>query len=137
MLGNKSIKKRVVRAVEPVLEPGEQLVVPVYLHTYGGLNLAAVLQGTAVVGDIRTWIVALTNRRVLFFQGDTMNAARSRLLGAVPRSSAHVTYEGPPDKPTHLTLAVSGGTDDRFAVPVVWRRDAAQLLRELGTPTSD
>jgi hypothetical protein len=137
MFGNKSIKKRVVRAVEPVLEPGEQLVVPVYLHTYGGLNLAAVLQGTAVVGDIRTWIVALTNRRVLFFQGDTMNAARSHLLGAVPRSSAQVTYEGPADKPTHLTLSVSGGTGDRFAVPVVWRKDAAELLHELGASAAD
>jgi hypothetical protein len=137
MFGNQSIKKRVGRAVVPFLEPGEQLVVPVFLHTYGSLNLAAMLQGTGVVGDIRTWIVALTNRRVLLFQGDSMNAARSRLLGAVPRSKAHVTYEGSPAKPTHLTLTVSGGTDDRFAVPVVWRKDVAELVRELGAPPAD
>jgi hypothetical protein len=132
VFGNKGIKKRVVRAIELVLEPGEQLVVPVYLHSFGGLNLAAALSGATIAGDIRTWIAALTDRRVMLFQGDTMNAARSTLIGAVPRSEARVTYEGSPTRPTHLILTVEAGTPDRFAVPLVWRKDAGTFVHELG-----
>jgi hypothetical protein len=131
MFGNKNLMKRVMRAVEPALEPGEDLVVPVYLHSYRGSGLSALLGSPAK--NIKTWIVALTSRRVLVYEGDTMNVAKSVLLGDVPREAVTVEPEGSRDKPTHLTFHFSGDDGHRFAVPLVWRNEAARLVTELAT----
>ncbi len=126
MFGNKGILKRVTRAVEAALEPGETLVVPVYLHDPHA-TLPTLLLGVPVMATMSTWIVALTDRRVLVFEGNNMNAARSKLIGDAPRDAVQVVDS---DK-GHLVLRFHGDEGHRFTVPLVWRKEAARFAEEL------
>jgi hypothetical protein len=136
MFGNRHILRRVTAAVEQALEPGETLIVPVYLHTYQGSDLRVLLAGGTLPGTgITTWIAAVTDRRFLIFEGNELNAAKSRFLGAVPRHDVAVLSEGSPAKPTHLTFRIGVEAGHRFAVPLVWRKEAGRLAQEFSTPS--
>ena len=131
MLGENRIRRKVGEAVARAVEPGETVRATVYLHTYGSATPAIVLGGLPV--NLRTSIVALTDRRVLIFDGDETNASNSRLIAAYPRAAVSVDAENRPDRPTHLTLTFSDDGTRRFAVPNIWRKDAAAFVADLNS----
>jgi hypothetical protein len=130
VFGNKSLLKRVTKAVEPTLEPGETLVVPVYVRDLH-FSLETILLGLPASGSVDTWIVSLTDRRVIVHKGDNFNAARSKFLGASPRERVRVVAAEPPDKPAHVTLSFDGDEGHRFEVPLVWRKAAREFVEAL------
>ena len=99
MFGNKHMLKRATAAVEQSLEPGEQIDVIVYgrdLH----FSPEALFVGAGMAGLADTFLLTLTNQRVIVHKGDTMNLSRSRFLGASPRDEVAVTAADPPRSPT-------------------------------------
>lgn len=129
MFGAKGLRKRVGVAVERTLEPGESVESTVYLHVYGDPT-GAILTGLPV--GIRTWIVALTDKRVILLKGNEMNAAKSEMIGGYPRADVSVSTDEV-DKPKHLELTLGDKGSARFAVPLIWRDDAATFAAALGT----
>lgn len=108
--------------------PGEVVEGFVYLHAYGDPTTAIV---TGLPTNIATWIAARTNRRVLIFRGDGVNAARSRLAAAYPLAEVTVSVDRP-GKPTKLGISAAGRTAT-FSVPLIWRSDAATFAEGLST----
>lgn len=129
MLGEKRIRRKVGEAVQRAIEPGEELRASVYLHTYS--SLLPVIATGGVQSNIHTTIVALTDRRVLVLAGNEMNAAKSQLIAAFPRAEVAVDAGDRPTKPTHLELTLGGVGSHRFAVPLIWRGDAAAFVADL------
>ena len=130
MFGNKHMLKRATAAVEQSLEPGEQIDVIVYgrdLH----FSPEALFVGAGMAGLADTFLLTLTNQRVIVHKGDTMNLSRSRFLGASPRDEVAVTAADPPRSPTHITLSFAGDAGHRFEVPLVWRKEAARFVGAL------
>jgi hypothetical protein len=130
LFNNKSIAKRMRRAVDPTLEPGETLRAMVYGRGRGTIETA--LLGPVALAAVPTYILASTDRRVLIFQGNNFNAARSTLLGAVPREQVTVQASGA--KPTQVTVFVAGDEGHTFEIPLVWRQDAARFAADLRAP---
>lgn len=131
MFSGKGLRKRVSAAVERTLEPGEAVRSTVYLHVYGNA-IETILTGLPV--GIRTWIAALTDRRVILLKGNELNAAKSELVAAYP--VADVTVAPGEDEsegsPKHLEFEFKDQGKVRFAVPLIWRRDAAEFVAGLG-----
>jgi hypothetical protein len=124
--------KRVAKAVEPSIETGETVVVSVYLHdTHASGALGSVLLGLPAIGAIDTWIVTLTDRRVIVHKGNNMNAARSTFLGAAPRERVTILSAEPAHGPKHLVLSFDGDPGHDFEVPLVWRGEAARFATRL------
>lgn len=125
---SKGIRRRVLAAVEQVLQPGEDVRETVYLHVYGS-PLPAMASGLPV--NINTWIVAVTDRRFLVFKGDEFNASRSVLVSDYPRSAVTVTASGRNGKATRLAVVFGADGQRQFSVPNIWRRDARALIAEM------
>jgi hypothetical protein len=127
MFGNKGMMRRATVAVEHALEPGEQIDAVVYARDLH-FSLEAFFVGAGAAGLADTFLLSLTNRRVIVHKGDTVNLSRSRFLGATPRDQVAVLAADPPRGPTHLTLSFAGDAGHRFEVPLVWRKDAARFV---------
>jgi hypothetical protein len=128
MFGTKGLRKRIGRAVEQTLEPGEIVESTVYLHVYGDPSLALV---TGLPTNIRTWVAVLTDRRVIILKGNEVNAARSQLAAAYPIDTVTVISADPPDKPKRIELSFQGQGSARFDVPLLWRTDATMFVAGL------
>ena len=130
MFSGKGLRKRVADAVGRTLEPGEVVRSTVYLHVYGDAT-ATILTGLPV--GIRTWIAVLTDRRVILLKGNELNAANSELVAAYPMADVTVAPgEGESaTAPKHLELQIKDQGTLRFAVPLIWRKDAAGLVAGL------
>jgi hypothetical protein len=130
MFSGKGLRKRVAEAVGRTLEPGEMVRSTVYLHVYGDAS-ATILTGLPV--GIRTWIAVLTDRRVILLKGNELNAANSEMVAAYPTADVTVVAgEGEPASgPKHLDLQIRDHGTLRFAVPLVWRKDAAGFVAGL------
>ena len=127
MFGNKSLMKRVAKAVEPSLETQRALVVScTCTHPPSG-SARSVLLGLPAIGAIDTWILTLTDRRVIVHKGNNMNAARSTFLGAAPRERVTMLSAEPAHGPKHLVLSFDGDAGHDFEVPLVWRGEAARF----------
>jgi hypothetical protein len=130
MLIGRGLRKRVGKAVGRTLEPGEVVEATVYLHVYGD-PIDTILTGLPV--GIRTWIAALTDRRVIVLKGNELNAAKSELAAAYPVADVVVAPgEGESESsPKHLEFRIKDEGSVRFAVPLIWRRDAATFVATL------
>lgn len=128
MFSGKGLRRRVEQAVQAAVEAGETVQGYVYLHVYGN-PIMAILTGLPI--NITTWIAARTDRRVLFFHGAALNAAKSELLASYPLAEVAVTTDHP-DKPTKLSLLIAGQTAT-FSVPLIWRSDAARFADGLAS----
>jgi hypothetical protein len=128
MLGANRMRRKVAQAVEKAVGPGEVALESVYLHTYGSASSAITVGGLPV--NIGTWILCLTDRRVLMFKGDNRDASKSRLIAEFPRDAVTVESSGRGGRISHLTVS-SGAGSQRFSVPSIWRRNATQLVAEL------
>jgi hypothetical protein len=131
MFSGRGLRRRVALAVERTLEPGEVIRSTVYLHVYGDA-IGSILTGLPT--GIRTWIVALTDRRVILLKGNELNAAKSELVAAFPLADVAVAPgDGESNViPKHLEFQFAGQGNVRFAVPLIWRRDAGNFITELG-----
>jgi hypothetical protein len=132
VFGNKSLSKRIAKAVDPTLRPGETKVVSVYLHDpSGGQSIGVSFPESPLSSVVDTWIVTLTDQRVILHHGDTMKTSRSKFVGDVPRDHDVVISARPEDRPKELVLSFDGETSHRFLVPLVWRNEAAQFVAAL------
>lgn len=134
MFGNKSIAKRVAKAVDPVLRPDETKIASVYLHDPTGSDVLVELVGVPVVRVVKTWILTLTDQRLLVHEGDPMNAAKSSLLGEADRARVALLAAEPARSPKSLVLSIDGDAGHQFDVPLVWRKDAAVFADALRAP---
>jgi hypothetical protein len=123
------MRRKVGEAVDKVVEPGEVIREAVYLHTYGSPTSSIMSGGLPT--NIDTWILSVTDRRVLLLRGDSMNAANSKLIAGYPRAEVRAQPSGRGGKLTYLTVSFGADPSRRFAVPNIWRRNAAALVDEL------
>jgi len=130
MFGKKGFEKRVGQAVDRVLEPGEQVVSSVWTRAPGH-DVATALGG---VFDASTpsFIVTLTDRRVIVHQGNNTWAAKSELLGSYPRAQV-ISLDPPSDKPKRLALRFGTEKDAAFRVQPAWQKQAKAFLDDLAT----
>jgi hypothetical protein len=138
LFGNKGIKARCVRAVEPHLEAGEAVEAIVYARDPagpGGGTAMFGLAGMAALSATPTFILALTASRLVVLQAHPTVLAKSPFLGAVERQRVRLVGD-PGSAVRALTLSVDGDAGHTFAVPAAWRRDAADFAAALsaGSP---
>jgi hypothetical protein len=132
VFGTKGLSKRIARAVDPTLRPGETKIVSVYLHDpKGAQGIGVTLPDSPLSIVIKTWIVTLTDQRVIIHKGDEMNAARSQFVGDVTRDRVAILSAEPADKPKDLVLSFDDDAGHEFWVPALWRHEAAQFVDEL------
>ncbi len=131
--GKKGFAKRIAKAVDASLEPGEQVEVSLWTRDPSG-DLSRAVFGLLVEARVASFILALTDRRVIVYSGHNFDAGRSQELGSYPRELVSVLSADPPAKPRHLALRFGGEKDARFTVQPVWRREARQFAEGLGAP---
>lgn len=130
LFDNKSVLKRFMVAVDAELGSDEAAQVVVYARARVDAA-AAVVFGTLALAATPTYVIALTQRRVLVFQGNNVNAAKSMLIGTVDRGLARADAVNKSDAPDQIGLVVTGQPTVFFEIPKLWRRDAARLVDEL------
>jgi hypothetical protein len=129
--GKKGFAQRIAKAVDPSLEPGEHVEVSLWTRDPGG-DLSRAVFGLLVEARVKSFILTLTDRRVIVHSGHNFDARRSQELGSYPRERVSVLSAEPPGKPKHLTLRFGGEKDARFTVQPVWRPEARQFAEGLG-----
>ena len=101
--GKKGFAQRIARAVDSSLEPGEQVEVSLWTRDPKG-DLSRAVFGLMVEGACASFILTLTDRRVIVHSGHNFNATKSQMLGSYPRDKVSVLSADPPAKPRHLAL---------------------------------
>ena len=132
LFGKKGFAQRVAQAVDASLEPGEHVVVSLWTRDPSG-DVSRAVWGLAAEASVASFIITLTNRRVIVHQGNNFDARKSTLLGSYPREQVSVLQADPPEKPSHISLRFGSEKDARFTVQRVWRPEAKQLADALGT----
>jgi hypothetical protein len=133
--GKKGFAQRIAKAVDTSLEPGERVEVSLWTRDPGG-DLSRAVFGLLVEARVKSFILTLTDRRVIVHSGHNFDARRSQVLGSYPRELVSVLGADPPTKPSHLTLRFGGEKDARFTVQPVWRGEARQFAEGLGAPAT-
>ncbi len=118
-------RKRCLQAIEPCLEDGEQLEVFVWARSTGTVEQALFRQAS-----IPSWIITLTDRRIIVHEGDNYRANRSRLLGSFPRDRVRRIDTGAKPR-SKLTLSFDGDEGHTFLIQLMWSKDAAALAASL------
>ena len=131
IFGKKGFAQRVAKAVDASLEPGERVEVSLWARDPSG-DLSRAVFGLLVEARVASFILTLTDRRVIVHSGHNFDARRSQMLGSYPRELVSVLSADPPAKPRHLTLRFGGEKDARFTVQPVWRGEARQFAEGLG-----
>jgi len=131
-LGKKGFAQRIAKAVDATLEPGEQVVVSLWTRDPSG-DFSRAVFGLLVEAGVASFILTLTDRRVIVHSGNNFNARKSQMLGSYPRDKVSVLAADPPAKPQHLALRFGHEKDAQFTVQPVWRREAKQFAESLGT----
>lgn len=135
IFGKKGFAQRIAKAVDASLEPGERVEVSLWARDPSG-DLSRAVFGLLVEARVASFILTLTDRRVIVHSGHNFDARRSQMLGSYPRELVSVLSADPPTKPRHLTLRFGGEKDARFTVQPVWRSEARQFAEGLGAPGS-
>ncbi len=133
--GKKGFAQRISKAVDTSLEPGENVEVSLWTRDPGG-DLSRAVFGLLVEARVKSFILTLTDRRVIVHSGHNFDARRSQVLGSYPRELVSVLSADPPTKPRHLALRFGGEKDARFTVQPVWRGEARQFAEGLGAPAT-
>jgi hypothetical protein len=128
--GKKGFAQRIAKAVDTSLEPGEQVEVSLWTRDPSG-DLSRAVFGLLVEARVASFILTLTDRRVIVHSGHNFNANKSQMLGSYPRDKVLVLAADPPAKPRHLTLRFGHEKDAQFTVQPVWRGEAKQFAESL------
>jgi hypothetical protein len=128
--GKKGFAQRITKAVAASLEPGEQAEVSLWTRDPGG-DLSRAIFGLLVEARVASFILTLTDRRVIVHSGHNFDARQSKMLGSYPREQVSVVAADPPAKPRHLTVRFGHEKDARFTVQPVWRVEAKQFAEAL------
>lgn len=128
--GKKGFAQRIAKAVEPSLEPGEQVEISLWTRDPSG-DMARAVLGLMAEARVASFILTLTDRRVIVHSGHNFNATKSQMLGSYPRDKVSVLAADPPAKPRHLTLRFGHEKDAQFTVQPVWRGEAKQFAERL------
>jgi hypothetical protein len=128
--GKKGFAQRIAKAVDGSLEPGERVEVSLWTRDPDG-DLSRALAGLLVEWKVASFILTLTDRRVIVHSGQNFDARRSKMLGSFPRDQVSVIAADPPNKPRHLTVRFGSEKDARFTVQPVWRPEAKQFAAAL------
>lgn len=131
--GKKGFAQRIAKAVAASLEPGEQAEVSLWTRDPGG-DLSRAIFGLLVEARVASFILTLTDRRVIVHSGHNFDARRSKMLGSYPREQVSVVAVDPQAKPRHLTVRFGHEKDARFTVQPVWRVEAKQFAEALAAP---
>lgn len=129
-LGKKGFAQRIGKAVDASLEPGEQVKVSLWTRDPSG-DLSRAVFGLMVEARVASFILTLTDRRVIVHSGNNFNATKSQVLGSYPRDKVFLLSADPPAKPRHLTLRFGHEKDAQFTVQPVWRGEAKQFAEGL------
>ncbi len=132
-LGKGAFAGRIAQAVAASLEPDEHVIIFVWTRDPNG-DLARAVFGLLAEARVDSFILTLTDRRVIVHQGNNFDARKSALLGSYPRDQVSVLRADPRDKPRHLDLRFGNEKDAGFTVQPVWRRDAKAFADGLGAP---
>jgi len=124
--GKKGFAQRIAKAVDASLEPGERIEVSLWTRDPSG-DLSRAILGLLVEARVASFVLTLTDRRVIVHSGHNFDARRSKLLGSYPREQVSVLSAEPPTKPRHLTVRFGHEKDARFTVQPVWRAEAKQF----------
>ena len=124
--GKKGFAQRIAKAVDASLEPGERIEVSLWTRDPSG-DLSRAILGLLVEARVASFVLTLTDRRVIVHSGHNFDARRSKLLGSYPREQVSVLSAEPPTKPRHLTVRFGYEKDARFTVQPVWRAEAKQF----------
>jgi hypothetical protein len=130
LLGKKGFAQRIAKAVDASLEPGEQVEVSLWTRDPKG-DLSRAVFGLMVEAQVASFILTLTDRRVIVHSGYNFNATKSQVLGSYPRDKVSVLSADPPAKPRHLVLRFGHEKDARFTVQHVWRGEAKKFAESL------
>ena len=122
-LGKKGFAKRIRRAVVSQLEPGEEVVVDVYVRGERG-TVRRALFGALADATISAFIVSLTNRRLLVFRMDMFRAQNSKLLFTVPRENVRVLDSDLSGFQGQMTLDLGEGDPSTLIVQRAWIEEA-------------
>ena len=133
VFGKKGFAQRIAKAVDPSLDAGEHVEVSLWTRDPSG-DLSRAVCGLLVEARVASFILTLTDRRVIVHSGHNFDARRSQMLGSYPRELVSVLAADPPAKPKHLTLRFGGDKDAQFTVQPVWRPEARQFAEALGAP---
>jgi hypothetical protein len=128
--GKKGFAQRIAKAVDASLEPGERVEVSLWTRDPGG-DLSRAMFGLMVEARVASFILTLTDRRVIVHSGHNFDARRSKMLGSYPREQVSVVAADPPTKLRHLTIRFGHEKDARFTVQRVWRVEAKELAAAL------
>ena len=122
----KGFARRIATAVDPTLEPGEHKVVSLWTRDPKG-DMARAVFGLMVEASVPSFILTLTDRRVIVHQGNNFNATKSEMLGSYPRDQVRLISARPPKKPMHLQLRFGNEKDAEFTVQRVWTGEAREF----------
>jgi hypothetical protein len=122
-LGKKGFAKRIRQAVVQQLEPGEEIVVDVYVRGERG-TVRRALFGALADASISAFIVSLTNRRMLVFQMDKFRAQNSKLLFTVPRENVRLVGSDLSGFQGQMTLDLGQGNQSTLIVQRAWIEEA-------------
>src|SRR5438876_1460246 len=120
--GKKGFAQRIAKAVDGSLEPGERIEVSLWTRDPSG-DLSRAILGLLVEARVASFVLTLTDRRVIVHSGHNFDARRSKLLGSYPREHVSVVAADPPAKPRHPTVRFGHEEDASFAfqpVLLVW-----------------
>ena len=129
--GKKGFAQRIAKAVDGSLDPGENVEVSLWTRDPGG-DLSRAVFGLLAEARVASFILTLTDRRVIVHSGHNFDARRSQMLGSYHRELVSVLSADPPAKPRHLALRFGNEKDARFTVQPVWRGEARQFAEGLG-----
>ena len=134
LLGKKAFASRIAQAVDASLEPNEQVTVSLWTRDPKG-DLARAVFGLLAEARVQSFILTLTDQRVVVHQGNNFDARKSTLLGSYPRDRVSVLRAHPRNKPSHLDLRFGPEKDARFTVQLLWRGEAKAFADGLGAPS--
>jgi hypothetical protein len=133
LFGKNVFAQRIAQAVDASIEEGETVLVSLWTRDPAG-DLARAVFGLLVEAGVASFILTLTDQRVLVHQGQNFDARKSTVLGSYPREQVSVLSADPRQKPRHLVVRFGHEKDARFTVQPVWRHEAKQFADALSAP---
>ena len=131
-----TVRKQFQDAVQPLLEPGEQLVTgawcasgPSPLWVQGLFGLAGM-----VIANVRYYFFWVTDRRVIFMKSSMFSSRPKGLAWADLRSAVTISEAQPAATWSHFKYhRPAGGKPIRLNFPRPWREEFATMTNALGS----
>jgi hypothetical protein len=136
---------KVARAAAPHLGPGEVVQIGA-LPAVGSVSLQRKIATAAIVGIATGGMLfatsrparrflAVTNHRLLFFDGETISGRPGKLITTLPRQAVQVTWVGPDGYSHVIELAIAGQEKGlKLVFPMSARTTMQQVTAVLTAP---